>query len=631
MPWWQRSPVRIFRDDASLAASPTLWLSVEAGLQRAQTFVLLASPTAAASPWVEREVRWWLENRSLGTLLIVVTGGRITYDSLRGDFDWSQTDCLPPALHGACGIEPLWTDLRFATGPEHLTLRNSRFRSAALGVAAAIRGLAKDELENADVLVHRRSVRIVVGSGLVMVVLAVAAGAASWVASRESESARTSRLAAESRRLAADALAQLEGGGDVASATVKAAVAWRLAHTAEARATLERVYSKSSEVARVLGRHTGRVQALAFSPDGKVLATAGDDGAVLQWRIADGKPVGVPIGLRPNAWLRPQYSRNGTHLLVFSKHNTGGSPEFALVRVADGEPVPLQADARRTLASALAGSAGVQAAVSPDGRWALIGALNQLAFFDTALARVLPVRLGESRSFAAAAFADDQSAIVAVLDHREGGLRVARVSLPDGKFTWGPTLRTGAGNAFDSQMSVSGRCFAGWGERRYEIGASLGAWRIDHRLVLTRAALPQPGETQVEHTGRQAPAFDAGCRRLMLSTGSRLVVWETETQQIVMQRAIAGEHGAPAALSDDGSRVAIVDGPSIIVIALDADEATRELATHCADSRIDDRCLEQLCDRLTLAGDDARLRRILGEQFDELAPVLRGSSCSAER
>ena len=55
-PWWKRRALRIFRDEASLAANPHLWASITEALDESAWFILLLSPEAAESEWVNREV-----------------------------------------------------------------------------------------------------------------------------------------------------------------------------------------------------------------------------------------------------------------------------------------------------------------------------------------------------------------------------------------------------------------------------------------------------------------------------------------------------------------------------------------------------------------------------------------------
>jgi MTH538 TIR-like domain (DUF1863) len=79
-PWYRRRAVHIFRDKTSLSATPSLWPTIETGLAASEHFVLLASPEAARSRWVQQEVDWWLAHRSPQQLLIVLTAGRLLWD-----------------------------------------------------------------------------------------------------------------------------------------------------------------------------------------------------------------------------------------------------------------------------------------------------------------------------------------------------------------------------------------------------------------------------------------------------------------------------------------------------------------------------------------------------------------------
>lgn len=57
--WHKPRALRVFRDNSSLAATEALWPSVQAAMDASRYFILLASPEAAASPWVAREVSYW--------------------------------------------------------------------------------------------------------------------------------------------------------------------------------------------------------------------------------------------------------------------------------------------------------------------------------------------------------------------------------------------------------------------------------------------------------------------------------------------------------------------------------------------------------------------------------------------
>jgi Thoeris protein ThsB, TIR-like domain len=75
--------LRIFQDQASLSANPALWPTIENALGSAEWFILLASPEAANSPWVEKEIDFWRRNKPVECLLIVQTDGEIAWDTTR--------------------------------------------------------------------------------------------------------------------------------------------------------------------------------------------------------------------------------------------------------------------------------------------------------------------------------------------------------------------------------------------------------------------------------------------------------------------------------------------------------------------------------------------------------------------
>ena len=140
-PWNSRRALRIFRDETGLSTNPHLWSAIEAALDESEWFVLLASPEAAGSEWVNKEISHWLATKSIASMLPVVTDGTWQWDVGLGCFTDGST-AVPEALRGALAEEPRHLDLRWARDETDLDLRNSRFRSAVADLAAPMHGVA---------------------------------------------------------------------------------------------------------------------------------------------------------------------------------------------------------------------------------------------------------------------------------------------------------------------------------------------------------------------------------------------------------------------------------------------------------------------------------------------------------
>jgi hypothetical protein len=139
-PWHRRRALRVFRDETNLAADPGLWSSIEQALASSRFFILLASPDAAASKWVDKEVRWWRSHKPLANLLVVLTDGDLVWDDVTGDFDWNRTTAVPMAVKGGFREEPHYIDLRWARTAEHLSLTDPRFRGCVARPARSEQG-----------------------------------------------------------------------------------------------------------------------------------------------------------------------------------------------------------------------------------------------------------------------------------------------------------------------------------------------------------------------------------------------------------------------------------------------------------------------------------------------------------
>lgn len=196
-PWHKLRAVRVFRDKTNLSANPALWDAIEAALADSDYFLLLASPAAAQSKWVRREVEWWLSYRPADHLLVLLTDGELVWNDATADFDWDKTNCLPRALQGRFPEEPLYVDFRWARAEENLSLRHSQFRAAVLDIGATLHGRPKDELDGEDVRQHRRFKRAAWMAAALLVALTIASAIAAYDAMRNSRLAQDRRRQAE--------------------------------------------------------------------------------------------------------------------------------------------------------------------------------------------------------------------------------------------------------------------------------------------------------------------------------------------------------------------------------------------------------------------------------------------------
>jgi WD40 repeat protein len=407
-PWYRLRAMRVFRDKTGLAVTPELWGSIEKALADSDYFILLASPPAAESKWVEQEVDWWLRNHTAAHLLIVLTDGELAWDAGAGDFDWNKTTALPRRLEKAFTEEPKYLDLRSVKSSRQLSLREPRFLEAIAGLSATLQARSLDELIGEDLHQHVKTMRLLRYAVGGLAVLTVTAGVAAYLAiearkeagalvrARDAEAFAAQRQA-DSREIAERALAAL--GADPDLAVLLAAEAVTVHPTAEAVSALRQSLSGELPPAKAWNAHKGGAYFAEFTKDGRSVISGGADNMARLWDPVGGKLLFELRG-HTNGVTGADIAPDGTRICTISTYDH-------TARVWDlGSGTCLFEIKQDRLDSA---------EISPDGKYILTSSnLDELSIWDAASGRFVR-RVGEGwREISSARFSPDGGRVVVV-------------------------------------------------------------------------------------------------------------------------------------------------------------------------------------------------------------------------
>jgi WD40 repeat protein len=280
IPWYRPSKFQVFLDRVDLAASPALWPSIENSLEASEFFILLASPESAASQWVQREVAFWIEHRSLDTLLIALVRGTLTWDEAKDDFCWERTSALSSILRGRFSMEPQWVDLRDFQGARAPS-KGAGFRDAVASLAAPLYGRLKRDLLDEDLAERKKARRILRAAAALFIGLAVFAGGTLHYYQQRRNSDLARHLVSTAEQLLTEDPQNLE------TATLVTVQAMRLAPTLESEVMLRKLLELLP-----LPEHTmdggEQISTVVFSPDSHWIAAGSTDGNTHLWNTSTG-------------------------------------------------------------------------------------------------------------------------------------------------------------------------------------------------------------------------------------------------------------------------------------------------------------------------------------------------------
>lgn len=296
--------LRVYRDHENLAAHPDLWAKVSEALGRSRYFVLMASPAAASSRWVRREVGYWQRNRDASTFLIVHTGGELVWDENAQDFDWDRTTALPRQLRGWFPAQPGWVPLSWAHQEGDLSLRHPRYRTAVCKIVAPVHGLEQDELDSVEGRRQRQLNRIWQTAAIVLLLLSIGLVQQTYRANQKTEEAVRNLAVADERfanLVAAESRNSTVSLHDPRRALLLAANAVDMWDNDTTRAALYEALESQPRLTRILTGHSANkvvkqnpatdsgIGDLLYIPTTGELVSAGDDGRVIRWDPRTGR------------------------------------------------------------------------------------------------------------------------------------------------------------------------------------------------------------------------------------------------------------------------------------------------------------------------------------------------------
>jgi WD domain, G-beta repeat len=166
----------------------------------------------------------------------------------------------------------------------------------------------------------RRRVRLLAALLAIAVALGTIAGVLGVCSAAQTNRAQQQAQLATSRSLIAQSERLADRQSDLAQLLSLASL-----HTspiAEAWASIQTMLSRPLHPSHQLTGHTGPVYGVAFSPDGKLLATTSRDDAIRLWDVASRQPLGEPLTGHTSAVYAVAFSPDGKLLATTSDDHT---------------------------------------------------------------------------------------------------------------------------------------------------------------------------------------------------------------------------------------------------------------------------------------------------------------------
>ncbi len=315
----------LFRDIDELPSSPDLGSAIDNALIAARYLIVICSPYAASSRWVDQEIRRFRALNRGARILCLIVDGEPNADTAT---ERGQPECFPPSLRGAIDVEPIACDLR--PGKETKS-------AARLKLIAGLLNVGLDDLRRREQ--HRQRVRHAVWAAASLLLIAAFSGL--WQIQQHARAAAALKVHIQTvyERGRQELLAHNQ-----ARAAVYLNEAYRLGVNTPALHLMLARAMRMVDTERLVVQ-TGRpVAQLDLNPNLRLLLTLDNKRHAQIWKVADGRKTAEFDSL-PNGFLGsvvgPKFNLAGNRIVLKA---TSDNATQGLMRVWESESGRLLAE-----------------------------------------------------------------------------------------------------------------------------------------------------------------------------------------------------------------------------------------------------------------------------------------------
>lgn len=195
----------IFRDRDELAGAAQLGPLIEQALDDSSHLIVLCSPQAVRSRWVNEEIRMFKAMGRADRVLCLVVDGDPMVEDLNGDAD---NECIPLAARRDVDTEGKLTDHKHEPAAADLRVSADGEKDALLKIIAGLLGLGLDDLKQRDLLARQKRLARIASISAVLAISAI--GLAVYAFYQQQQASLAKANAVEERKQTEEELAKTQ-------------------------------------------------------------------------------------------------------------------------------------------------------------------------------------------------------------------------------------------------------------------------------------------------------------------------------------------------------------------------------------------------------------------------------------